>query len=129
MRVVSIHHVQIAIPPGCEDLARAFYGDVLGLPEVPKPPALAGRGGVWYQEGPVRIHLGVDPTFAPASKAHVGLELSELRPLLERLRALGFQVEEAPEIPGYRRAHLHDPFGNRLELLSASIESPGFATG
>ena len=56
--VVGIDHVQIAAPPGCEPEARRFFGELLGLRELPKPPALAPRGGVWFQAGAPQLHVG-----------------------------------------------------------------------
>jgi catechol 2,3-dioxygenase-like lactoylglutathione lyase family enzyme len=121
MTVDAIHHVQLAMPAGGEDAARAFYGDLLGLPEVPKPPALATRGGCWFESATVRIHLGVDADFRPAHKAHPGLSVRDLAGLTERLRAAGFAVVDDDEMPGYDRVYVTDPFGNRLELLQPRV--------
>src|SRR6187551_1552795 len=68
--VVAIDHVQLAMPAGGEDRARAFYAGILGLAEVPKPPPLAPRGGCWFESDTVKVHLGVEPDFQPATKAH-----------------------------------------------------------
>lgn len=123
MRITGIHHVQIAIPPGCDDLARAFYGQLLGLPEAPKPPTVSHQG-VWYEDGPVRIHLGVDPDFTAARKAHVGLVVTDLQRLVDLLRSQGFPVAEAAPLGGYERVHVHDPFGNRVELMAPRAPAP-----
>ena len=116
MRILGIEHVQLAMPVGREGEAREFYSRLLGLPEVPKPPALAGRGGVWFESGSVKIHLGVDADFRPAWKAHPALLVRDLPALVERLREAGVDVIEDP-LAGYRRVYLADPFGNRLELM------------
>src|SRR5262245_65944614 len=92
MTVVGIDHVQLAMPAGREDEARAFYADLLGVPEVPKPEDLARRGGAWFENGQVKIHLGVDRDFRPARKAHPALRVHDLRGLAERLRAAGVAV-------------------------------------
>jgi len=113
---VGIDHVQMAIPPDGEDTARAFYGDVLGLVEVPKPPALAVRGGAWFEAGSVVIHVGSDPDFVPARKAHPGLTMRHLRDFVEQR---GLDVQWNDEIAGVVRCHLFDPFGNRVELIDA----------
>lgn len=112
-------HVQLACPPGSEDASRAFYRDVLGLSEVPKPPALADRGGCWFRGGGIELHLGVEADFRPARKAHPGIVVAHLEGLADRLRATGREatIDDA-EIPGRRRFHVHDPHGNRLEFLS-----------
>ena len=116
MAILAIEHVQLAMPAGREDDARAFYARLLGIPEVPKPPELAKRGGVWFEDGMVKVHLGVDADFRPARKAHPALLARGLRALVERLRAGGVQVTEEP-LDGHYRVYVADPFGNRIELL------------
>src|SRR5262249_62205895 len=95
MAIVGIEHVQLAMPAGREEDARAFYSSLLGLPEVPKPGDLAKRGGVWFESSEVRVHLGVDGEFRPAKKAHPAFLVKDLRPLVERLRAAGVAVTAA----------------------------------
>ncbi len=116
MPILAIEHVQLAMPAGREDDARAFYSGLLGIPEVPKPPELAKRGGAWFEAGPVKIHLGVEADFRPARKAHPALLASDLRALVERLRRAGVEVAEDP-LEGRLRVYVADPFGNRLELM------------
>ena len=116
MEIVGIDHVQLAMPAGREDEARQFYTGLLGIPEVPKPPELAARGGAWFESGTLKVHLGVDPEFRPARKAHPGLLVSELVVLVHRLRCAGCNVDEA-SVDGQLRAYVSDPFGNRLELV------------
>ena len=115
----AIDHVQLAMPAGEEDTARRFYVDVLGMTELPKPHELAKRGGCWFESGNVQIHLGVEHDFRPAKKAHPALRCPNYAVLLAHLRNAGILVHEADDIPGVRRCHLHDPFGNRIELISA----------
>jgi catechol 2,3-dioxygenase-like lactoylglutathione lyase family enzyme len=117
MSILRIEHVQLAMPPGEEDEARAFYSGLLGLPEVPKPPALAARGGVWFERGNVKVHLGVEPDFRAAKKAHPAFLVRDLAVLAERLRGAGVAVTDDGLMPGYRRVYVTDPFGNRLELM------------
>lgn len=116
--ITGLDHVQLAAPEGCESAARAYYSDLLGLTEVPKPPALAGRGGVWFQAGAQGIHIGVESSFAPARKAHPALIVRNLDALAARLTAAGVEVTWDADLPGYRRFYAHDPWGNRLEFLS-----------
>ncbi len=118
--VLSLHHVQLAMPAGEEDRARAFYGSVLGLTEEPKPASLAARGGVWFESGSLRLHLGVEADFRPARKAHPALLVVGLAALAERCRAAGFPPVTDVPLPGFDRVHVFDPFGNRLELLEAN---------
>lgn len=116
MTIAGVDHVQLAMPAGREDDARAFYAGLLAIPERPKPAALARRGGAWFENDAVKIHLGVEADFRPARKAHPALLVRGLRALVARLAAAGVEViEEA--MPGHDRVYVSDPFGNRLELL------------
>jgi catechol 2,3-dioxygenase-like lactoylglutathione lyase family enzyme len=117
MQILGIDHVQLAMPAGDEAKAREFYSGLLGIPEVPKPAALAARGGVWFQHGPVKIHLGVERDFRPARKAHPALLVRDLAGLVRRLGDAGIRVVEDDGLPGYERVYVSDPFGNRLELM------------
>ena len=116
MRVVGLDHVQVAMPAGREAEARRFYAELLGIPEVPKPPALAARGGAWFEGEGVKLHCGVDPDFRPARKAHPGLLVDDLPALVARLRAAGHEVDETSHERG-PHAFVFDPFGNRVELV------------
>jgi catechol 2,3-dioxygenase-like lactoylglutathione lyase family enzyme len=115
----AIAHVQLAMPPGEEDKARRFYRDLLGMVETPKPEELAKRGGCWFESGVVQIHLGVENEFRPAKKAHPALHCGDYAALVLRVSGAGIDVTEASDIPGVRRCHIHDPFGNRIELIGA----------
>ncbi len=117
----ELHHVQVSIPPGGEDIARAFYVDALGLTEVRKPPALAVRGGLWVRADSLEIHLGVEVDFRPARKAHPGILVADLDTLANLLHGKGVAVNWDGDFPGYRRFYASDPFGNRLEFLSPAV--------
>jgi catechol 2,3-dioxygenase-like lactoylglutathione lyase family enzyme len=114
----AIDHVQLAMPAGAEEQARDFYTRLLGMKEVAKPPELAKRGGCWFECGPVQIHLGVDADFRPARKAHPALRCFDYDGLLGRLNTAGVVATDDASIPGVRRCHIFDPFGNRIELIS-----------
>jgi catechol 2,3-dioxygenase-like lactoylglutathione lyase family enzyme len=123
--VVGLDHVQVAAPAGCEEDARRFYGELLGLEELPKPPPLAGRGGAWFRAGAHELHVGVADGFRPATKAHPAFRVRSgeaLEELAARLSASGVEVTWADpeEIPGINRFHVSDPWGNRLELVAPS---------
>jgi catechol 2,3-dioxygenase-like lactoylglutathione lyase family enzyme len=118
VRILAIHHVQVAMSRGGEDEARAFYAGLLGLDEVPKPDALASRGGVWFERGEVRIHLGVEE-LDPPTRAHPALLVDDLAAFGARLRAAGFAPTHDDLLPGFDRFYVQDPFGNRVELLQA----------
>jgi dUTP pyrophosphatase len=116
-RAVGLHHVQLAMPAGREDDAEAFYAGLLGLERVPKPPELEARGGCWFRGAGVELHLGVEAEFRPARKAHPALVVKGLDAVRRRLEAAGVSANDDAPLPGYRRFHTEDPFGNRLELL------------
>jgi catechol 2,3-dioxygenase-like lactoylglutathione lyase family enzyme len=112
-----IHHVLLACPPGTEETLRDFYGRVLGLEELDKPPALEARGGCWFRGHGIELHLGVESDFRPARKAHPGLLVHDLDAWADRLRAAGAPVLFDDDFPGMRRFYTEDPNGNRLEFL------------
>ncbi|MFI9233462.1 VOC family protein [Streptomyces rimosus] len=117
--ITGLDHVQLAAPPGSEAALRAFYGGVLGLREIPKPPALVGRGGggCWFEAGEGQLHLGIDADFHPARKAHPALRVAGLRAYAQRLAGQGVQVSWNDDLPGHDRFYAYDPVGNRLEFL------------
>jgi len=119
MQVLGIDHVQLSIPPGGEPTARRFYGEVLGFVEVPKPEPMRARGGLWFQAGPVSLHFGIEAGMLASEKAHPGLLVTDLDAWRDRLLAANAPWKESDEIPGTRRAHTRDPFGNRIELIEA----------
>ena len=116
VRIAGIDHVQVAAPPGGEEAARRFYGELLGLPELEKPPALRGRGGAWFGCGAQQLHVGIEDPFSPARKAHPALCAADAAGVAERLVAAGAPVTWDDGIPGLRRFYTEDPFGNRLEI-------------
>ena len=118
--MLTLDHVQIAMPAGRESDARAFFGKLLGLPELPKPDSLAGRGGCWFQIGDRELHLGVEANFKPAKKAHVALCADNLDRIRAALTAAGRPIMADEPIAGRERFFTEDPFGNRLELLQLS---------
>jgi catechol 2,3-dioxygenase-like lactoylglutathione lyase family enzyme len=117
MTVQRLDHVQLAMPAGGEDLARAFYHDLLGIPEIPKPAELAKRGGCWFERGELKVHLGVEADFRAARKAHPGFIVSDLPGLVARCRSAGYPVTDDQSLPDCRRVFVADPFGNRIELI------------
>jgi catechol 2,3-dioxygenase-like lactoylglutathione lyase family enzyme len=119
--VLGIDHVQLAAPPGCEAEARRFFAGVLGLEEIEKPPSLAARGGVWFGAGKQQIHIGVEEKFVPASKAHPALlvQSSRLKDMATRLEEERAPVTWDDELAPRQRLYTADPWGNRIELISA----------
>ena len=115
--ILGVDHVQLAMPSGREADAQRFYRDTLGIPEIPKPPHLATRGGAWFENAQVKIHLGVEHDFRPARKAHPGLLVANLRDLVRRLRDAGYKVVEDSSTEEPKHVYVLDPFGNRIELI------------
>jgi catechol 2,3-dioxygenase-like lactoylglutathione lyase family enzyme len=119
-RVIQLDHLQIAAPQGCEAAAREFYGSLLALPEIEKPEPLRARGGCWFQCGAQQLHIGVEADFRPAKKAHPAFVAANIDELRQVLLARGIKVTDDNSIPGVRRFHAEDPWGNRLEFLEKS---------
>lgn len=125
---MQLHHVQISMPRGEEAAARRFFGEAIGLVEVDKPSALAGRGGCWFRSHDgdrvsAEIHVGIEEPFIPATKAHPALVVdtsSELEAMASRLEAIGCEVSwaERDSFDGFLRFHTCDPFGNRVEVMT-----------
>ncbi|WP_214103574.1 glyoxalase [Acrocarpospora catenulata] len=120
----SLHHVQLAIPPGAEDECRAFYIGILGLTEITKPPSLAAKGGLWVRADAIEIHLGVEENFHPAKKAHPGIRVTALDQLAKHLNANGVPTNWDDNFPGHRRFYTYDNVGNRLEFIQRDTDIP-----
>ena len=117
--MLALDHIQLAAPSGCEEAARRFFGELLGLEEIPKPEPIRARGGVWFRVGAHELHVGGEQEFAPARKAHPAFRAEGYEELRQRLLAGGVEVADDDAIPGVRRCFVADPWGNRIELISA----------
>ncbi len=117
MTLLAIDHVQLAMPAGREPDARAFYAGILGLTEVAKPDDLAKRGGCWFESAAVKVHLGVDPDFHAAAKAHPAFLVDDVKRLEAAAARAGYRTATDVPLEGYERIHVYDPFGNRIELM------------
>ncbi len=115
--VTGLDHLQLAIPPAGEGSARAFYGELLGLAELPKPAELAGRGGVWFALGMQALHLGTETPFVPARKAHPAFAVDDLEACRAHLQASNVETVPDTTLTHVRRFYAADPFGNRLEFV------------
>ncbi|MCX6511774.1 MAG: VOC family protein [Actinobacteria bacterium] len=118
--LLSLDHVQVAIPLGGEERAIAFYSGILGLALIAKPAALAQRGGAWFQGPGFQIHVGPQEDFKPAKKAHPAFRVAGFDDLLARLEQAGIDFRSDREIPEILRGFMDDPFGNRIEVIAAS---------
>jgi catechol 2,3-dioxygenase-like lactoylglutathione lyase family enzyme len=117
MQIVGLDHIQIAMPPGGETEARKFYGDLLGLTEVAKPEPLLARGGCWFEGPGVAVHLGVQPEFIPARKAHPAFLIADLEAFRAKLASAGVPITPDNTLTYVKRFYAADPFGNRLEFI------------
>jgi catechol 2,3-dioxygenase-like lactoylglutathione lyase family enzyme len=118
--IEGLDHVQLAMPAGGEEDARGFYAGVLGLTEVEKPAGMRAAGGCWFAGPGVQVHLGATDDFHPALKAHPGFRVVDVEAAAATLEAAGYPVRPDDRLPGVRRFHSEDCFGNRLEFLSAA---------
>lgn len=119
MTILALHHVQLAMPPGGESRATDFYEGLLGVPRVTKPDHLEARGGCWFESPSVRVHLGVEPGFRPARKAHPAFLVDDLDRLRRKLEDAHVPVTDDEPLPGFDRFYVSDPFGNRIEMLAS----------
>jgi len=118
MKIIAIDHVQLAMPIGEEEKAREFFINILGFAELPKPAELAKRGGAWFQSENVQLHLGVELDFHPARKAHPAFIVDDLDAIIAKVEKAHYKTDTSqPPLDGYNRAHVFDPFGNRIELM------------
>lgn len=125
MNIRRINHVQITIPKGAEEPARAFYCGVLGLPEIAKPELLAGRGGFWLEIGDQQIHVGTEDGFDRlTTKGHIAYEVGDVEWWRAHLEANGATIGDSVPIPGYARFETRDPFGNRIEFIQPTKDTP-----
>jgi catechol 2,3-dioxygenase-like lactoylglutathione lyase family enzyme len=115
----GIDHVQLSMPAGAEAEAEArrFYRDILGLREMDKPAELESRGGCWFGGPGVTIHLGIERGFRPLAKAHPALLVRDLDLARRALAATTVPISEDDSGLAVRRCYVHDPFGNRIELV------------
>ncbi len=118
MMVTQLHHVNVTVPPELETATKEFYGTLLGLEQVPKPPA-ARQTGAWYQIGATQLHLSVeDEACGPLSSRHICYVVSDLGAAEKRFRDAGVEIISDPRpIPGTRRFYVRDPGGNQLEIV------------
>jgi catechol 2,3-dioxygenase-like lactoylglutathione lyase family enzyme len=118
MTITRLNHVQITIPKGAEEPARAFYCGLLGLHEIEKPDSLKGRGGFWVAIGDMQVHLGTeDGVDRQATKAHVAYQVDNIGYWLDKMQENGIEIGDSVPIPGFERFEIRDPFGNRVEFI------------
>ncbi|GAB3250789.1 VOC family protein [Larkinella harenae] len=108
-----LDHILIPISEGKRDEARAFYGGILGLNEVPgEHPG----GALWFAIADIELHLREEAP-GPYSKRHPAFEVANLAEAKAGLERRGIEISYSSDIDGRQRFFFHDPFGNRFELL------------
>jgi catechol 2,3-dioxygenase-like lactoylglutathione lyase family enzyme len=117
MPILGLDHVQIAVPVGSEERAREFYSGILGFTEIAKTAAMAERKSIWFAAGPVNLHLGLEPDFHPAKRAHPAFVVDGLDEIVAACDRLVLATKPDTSFHGFRRVHVFDPFGNRIELM------------
>jgi catechol 2,3-dioxygenase-like lactoylglutathione lyase family enzyme len=121
LRIVRIDHVQITVPREVEAEALRFYGEVLGLERIPKPPEAAKRGGAWFRHGGMQVHVSLESA-DPAqheSRRHVCYAVANLDEARAALEGAGVAILDDPRPePGLARFYVFDPGGNRVEIAA-----------
>ncbi|MDZ4721966.1 MAG: VOC family protein [Roseiflexaceae bacterium] len=113
-----VQHVSIPRPPGSADQARSFYGNILGLEEVPPPHSIRHLDLVWYRLGTTELHLFAEEPVSDSSGRHFCMEVDDLEALRARLIAGGYTPTETTPVPGRPRFFCRDPFGNSIEFTT-----------
>jgi catechol 2,3-dioxygenase-like lactoylglutathione lyase family enzyme len=118
MKILHLHHVQITVAKSEEARARAFYCNLLGLPEIEKPPSLKSRGGFWLQLGDCQLHIGTEENVdRSTTKAHLAYEVDDIPAWRQKLAENGIHPLDSIPIEGHDRFEFRDPFGNRVEFI------------
>jgi catechol 2,3-dioxygenase-like lactoylglutathione lyase family enzyme len=115
--ILGFNHAMITVPDGSAEKVRQFYGELLGLTELPVPPAMQGRGLIWFKVGDRQLHVGIEDGINRNTRAHLAYEVDDIAKLRAQLTFEDLELIEQPKIEGYDRFHTHDPFGNRLEFM------------
>jgi catechol 2,3-dioxygenase-like lactoylglutathione lyase family enzyme len=116
--ILDFNHAQISVQKGCADQVRQFYGQLLGLKEIPVPESLQGFGLIWFSVGQCQLHVGIeDGVDRLATRTHLAYEVDDIAMLRKRLTAERIELIEQPRIPNFDRFHIRDPFGNRVEFM------------
>jgi catechol 2,3-dioxygenase-like lactoylglutathione lyase family enzyme len=113
---MRLSHINITMPKGEEKAARRFYGELLKLPEIPKPEAIRSRGGVWFDAGGLDVHVSIEESrMGPDAYRHFGLECADVDELRKQFETAGVATEDGRPAP-WKRFFVRDPFGNRIEI-------------
>ena len=121
MPILNLDHLQVAIPTGGEEAARSFYIGILGFSEQSKPASMAGRNSIWLTAGPVNLHLGIEADFHTAKRAHPAFTVNNLDEIVSACERAGLVTKPDTPVGNFRRTHVFDPFGNRIELMESTI--------
>jgi catechol 2,3-dioxygenase-like lactoylglutathione lyase family enzyme len=116
-----VQHVSITRPRGSEAQTRAFYGEALGLQEIPRPTSLAHLDLIWFKasDDGDELHLvAEDSPVNTGSGRHYCLVVDDVAAMRARLEGRGYAIEETTPIPNRPRFFCRDPFGNNIEFTT-----------
>ena len=116
MTISRIQHVSIPRPRGSDAVTRAFYGELLGLEEVPVPQSIQHLDLIWYRLGELELHLFAEEAINNASSRHFCFVVTDLAATRAKLIEAGYNPQDTDVIPGRPRFFCRDPFDNNLEF-------------
>jgi catechol 2,3-dioxygenase-like lactoylglutathione lyase family enzyme len=122
--IIRLQHAALTVPVEGLERAREFYGGILGLREVARPPELESRPGIWYSFGATELHIQTRPEVMPPGDRHPAFVVDDLDAWHDHLAARGIDVIDQPTIFNRRRFNVRDPFGNLLELMTEGDLAP-----
>lgn len=110
----QLDHVSVLITDVAR--SRAFYTGVLGLKEIARPRTF-DFVVVWFELGNQQLHLLLKERADTISPRHFALRVADVGQARAYCKAKGLSVEETTPIPGADRFFIHDPDGNRIEVI------------
>lgn len=114
LRIAQIDHCSVIITD--VGRSRRFYGEVLGLREIPKPRTFDFTV-VWYDLGTQHLHLLLKAQPDTISARHVALRVPDAVAARTYFRTKAVAISETTPIPGADRFFIADPDGNRIEII------------
>lgn len=118
-----LQHVSVPRPPGSAALTRAFYGDLLGLEEIPPPSSIQSLDVIWFKAGETaELHIFAEDPLQDASNRHFCLLVDKVHRLRQILEDAGYEPWDVEVIPGRPRFFCRDPFSNIIEFTSIEAD-------
>jgi catechol 2,3-dioxygenase-like lactoylglutathione lyase family enzyme len=114
LSVTQIDHVSVIITD--VERSRRFYRDLIGLKEIARPRTF-DFVVVWFDLGNQHLHLLLKDRPDTLSPRHFALRVADVAQAREYFREHGVGIDETTLIPGADRFFIHDPDGNRIEII------------